>query len=102
MTRRSTSRCVSSGVTGVVGGQLLLNHLKRARNVVPAEGPPHCEPRFEASELHRAMTSLYCALALVTASTSLAVGATSASCIAIAAAIIAARTLSKVGGPLGV
>jgi hypothetical protein len=47
------------------------------------------------------MTSVYCALAFVTASTCLAVGATSASCIAIAAAIIAARTLSKVGGPLG-
>ena len=47
------------------------------------------------------MTSLYCALAFATASISLAVGATSASCIAIAAAIIAALTLSNVGGPLG-
>src|SRR6267142_221524 len=61
----------------------------------------HCEPRFAASALHRAITSVYCSLAFLTASTCLAVGATSASCIAIAAAIIAARTLSKVGGPVG-
>src|SRR6476469_2434049 len=47
------------------------------------------------------MTSLYWALAFATASSSLAVGATSAPCIAIAAAIIAASALTKVGGPLG-
>src|SRR4051812_35647217 len=57
------------------------------------------EPRFTASAFHRAMTSLYCALALATASSSLVVGATSAACIAIAAPIIAAPTLTRVGGP---
>lgn len=59
------------------------------------------EPRRAVSAFHRAMTSLYWALAFVTASISLEVGATSAPCIAIAAAIIAAPTLTRVGGPPG-
>src|SRR4051812_44102600 len=72
--------------------------------------PTHCPPEAcvelflgdrRSRAFHRAMTSLYWALALATASISLVVGATSAACIAIAAAIIAAPTLTKVGGPLG-
>src|SRR3954468_22485739 len=64
----------------------------------------HLRPALDrgtASAPHRAVTFLYCALALATAASSLAVGATSASCIAIAAAMIAASALSRVGGPVG-
>ena len=60
-----------------------------------------CGARLATTARHRAITSSACALAFVTPSTCRTVGATSASCIAIAAAIIAVRALSSVGGALG-
>src|SRR5207249_12088147 len=53
------------------------------------------------SAVQRGSTTRNCSRARPQAATWLAVGATSARCIAIAAASIAALTLSSVGGPAG-